>query len=374
MPNPEDVIPGELIEAVWGNQVRDQSVQPFPDATARDVSIPLPDEGLLAYLSDPGTITVYDGAQWVDLDVLLGGPFLPLAGGTVTGRLIVTDTVEVQPDPDGDGRPRIQLNAPGDGLIFHQTRQKLVLGAGTARAWLTDNWDLGDEVPADASNLFAIESGGRAAFWVADTGGAQRVLSFRPRRIGDTGTAIWEWRMDNDGLKGLTPNTAGTSILEYIRVSKSGTTPRVSYRGSASTSTAAANATWFTSNEITSGSRSIGQAALAQSDHVEPAAAVLDASTDAAVAAIRSVPVRRGRYQVGYLVDGDPRTGVDHPMILADELEALNPELVDRLPVFDDDGVAQADDLVVNQAILNAVLIATVQDLTARIESLESSP
>jgi len=377
MGSPIDVVPGEIIEAEWGNIIRDQTISRWPDATARDDGLPIPDAGKVVWLDTPGTLEVYDGAEWVGIDILYGGPFLPLAGGTVTGRVIITDTLEVAPDPDGDGRPRQQFNAAADGLVFHQTRQKLVLGQGTSRVWLTNgvSGDLGDEVPNDATNPFVVESGGRASMWIADTGGAQRVLSFRPRRIGDTGTGIYEWRMDNDGLKGLTPNTSGTSILEYLRVSKSGTTPRVSYRGSASTSTAAANATWFTSNEITSGSRSIGQAALAQGDHIAPATlAELEVATDPVVSALASVPIRRAAYAPGYLTAGDPREGVAHPMILADELEAIAPEMVDRLPVFDEDGIPGPDDLVVNGPVMTAALLAYVRSLEERIANLESGP
>lgn len=356
MPNPEDVIPGELIEAVWGNQVRDQSVQPFPDATARDVSIPLPDEGLVAYLSDPGTITVYDGAQWVDLDVLLGGPFLPLTGGTLSGSLTVGGQLTVD---EGGATTRVRWNGASGfvGVLERGTQSQFTL----------------TQAGPQAVRGFTVRDGGPDGTPVILEATASGVV-VNPIELGDGATELrWSFTRATEGLRAYANNTAGTSILEYLRINKEGTTPRVSYRGSASTSTATANATWFTSNEITSGSRSIGQGSLAQSDHVDPSPVALDAATDPAVAAVRSVPVRRGRYQAGYLVDGDPRIGVDHPMILADELEALNPELVDRLPVFDDDGVAQADDLVVNQSILTAVLVAAIQDLTDRVAALESS-
>ena len=139
----------------------------------------------------------------------------------------------------------------------------------------------------------------------------------------------------------------------------------------ASSQAAAQMATWFISDEITAGSRSIGAAALPSASTVVPSTTALDVSTDPIVAAVRSVPVVRGRYVPGYLDPADQLDGVDHPMILADDLEALAPEMVHRFPVFDEDGNPQDDDLVVNQSMMIAALVATIQDLTARVEALE---
>jgi hypothetical protein len=65
--HPDDQFPGTLATAYWANQVRDQTVQPYPDAAARDAAITAPAEGQVAVTLDSDTVWLYNGAAWVPL-------------------------------------------------------------------------------------------------------------------------------------------------------------------------------------------------------------------------------------------------------------------------------------------------------------------
>lgn len=64
MPEMDDVISGEVIEADWGNDIRDRTLQRYASATARDTANPSPDQGELAYLEDLDLVQVYVGTRW----------------------------------------------------------------------------------------------------------------------------------------------------------------------------------------------------------------------------------------------------------------------------------------------------------------------
>lgn len=59
-----DRIPGELILASYANDIRDRALMRYASAAARDLSVPLPNAGDLAYLSDVAFPTIYTGAAW----------------------------------------------------------------------------------------------------------------------------------------------------------------------------------------------------------------------------------------------------------------------------------------------------------------------
>lgn len=50
---------GEVIRAAWANEIRDQLVMRFDNATARDAAIPSPTEGMAVYLDDVNSFLVY---------------------------------------------------------------------------------------------------------------------------------------------------------------------------------------------------------------------------------------------------------------------------------------------------------------------------
>jgi len=95
MPEIPNVVSGEPVEADWGNDIRDRSVQKYADQTALDFSQPLPQLGELAWLINPGWLVVCTDvvapATWtplLDRDQS-DGRFVEVAGDTMTGNLQV---------------------------------------------------------------------------------------------------------------------------------------------------------------------------------------------------------------------------------------------------------------------------------------------
>jgi hypothetical protein len=71
----------------------------FADATARDIGIPTPVEGQVAYRLDINRIDLFDGTAWTPTA-------LPLAGGTMTGDVNMNgNKITNLPDPDGTQQP-----------------------------------------------------------------------------------------------------------------------------------------------------------------------------------------------------------------------------------------------------------------------------
>jgi hypothetical protein len=57
---------GDVIAAAnWKTYVRDQTVNVFASAAARDSAITSPTEGMICYLQDSNLICTYDGAAWL---------------------------------------------------------------------------------------------------------------------------------------------------------------------------------------------------------------------------------------------------------------------------------------------------------------------
>jgi hypothetical protein len=65
VPEIPNVVPGEPVEASWGNQVAGRTAQRYADATARDASVPIPEAGALSYLQNTDQLYLYDGTDWV---------------------------------------------------------------------------------------------------------------------------------------------------------------------------------------------------------------------------------------------------------------------------------------------------------------------
>lgn len=82
-----DVASGEVIEAAWGNQIRDRTFQRYANVTERDNLNATPTEGDLAYVESINEMQFYDGASWLSLldDT---SSYLQLAGGTMTGAVL----------------------------------------------------------------------------------------------------------------------------------------------------------------------------------------------------------------------------------------------------------------------------------------------
>lgn len=59
-----DRIPGGVILASYANDIRDRTLQRYPDPTARDASNPLPSDGELAWVESLDVIQVAVGGVW----------------------------------------------------------------------------------------------------------------------------------------------------------------------------------------------------------------------------------------------------------------------------------------------------------------------
>ena len=98
MPEIPNVVAGEPVEADWGNDIRDRSVQKYADLTALDFSQPLPQLGELAWLVDPGHLVVCTAvgpSVWtpvIDQDALTVqlDDYVQISGDTMTGTLVMT--------------------------------------------------------------------------------------------------------------------------------------------------------------------------------------------------------------------------------------------------------------------------------------------
>lgn len=91
-----DVAGGQSITSAFTNQVKERTVMRYVSAAARDASIPVPQEGSLAYLLDTNRVTVYNGSYWEDMKA--EGIYLPLSGGTLTGDLNMGGNAINSPD------------------------------------------------------------------------------------------------------------------------------------------------------------------------------------------------------------------------------------------------------------------------------------
>jgi len=75
MPN---VIPNEIIEADWGNAIRDRTLQRYGNTATRDAENAAPADGELAFLEDSGDVQVYFQNAWRNL--VPTGVILPYGG------------------------------------------------------------------------------------------------------------------------------------------------------------------------------------------------------------------------------------------------------------------------------------------------------
>ncbi len=89
-----DVVGGEIIDAGdWGNPIRDRTLQRYVSEAERDVLVPAPTAGTLAYIEALDEVQVFNvPAGWTALiDTLEAGfPWVSLAGDTMGGDLIFT--------------------------------------------------------------------------------------------------------------------------------------------------------------------------------------------------------------------------------------------------------------------------------------------
>lgn len=86
MPEIGDVVAGQDVLAAWGNAVRDRATMRYSTLAALDASEPGAADGSLRWAADTGLV-VRSGGVWEVVGSDLA--FLPLAGGTLTGSLLL---------------------------------------------------------------------------------------------------------------------------------------------------------------------------------------------------------------------------------------------------------------------------------------------
>ena len=116
-----DVAGGQVISAAYTNQVKERTAMRYASAAARDSSLPVPEEGALAFLADVNVLTLYAGAfGWLTLVDNTGTVKAP---GTIvaevqfaTGAAVPTDTQLAQIVIENPGIPggcTVQLEGVG---------------------------------------------------------------------------------------------------------------------------------------------------------------------------------------------------------------------------------------------------------------------
>ena len=77
-----DVVPGESVEAAWGNDIRDRVLSRYTDAIDRGNKNPIPASGDLSWLDDTLRVEVFDGSDWT---TILSDVYLLRSGDEVVG-------------------------------------------------------------------------------------------------------------------------------------------------------------------------------------------------------------------------------------------------------------------------------------------------
>jgi len=122
MPEIPDVTPGGTVQTAWGNDIRDRAIMRYANAAARDVSVPVPVDGDVAWLQDVDKLTMYTGAAWIQI-----GPLDELPPAVSLNNLVVTLTA-------GTGvNERIGLLSNIDTVTYRW----LVMATGTIEAGLS---------------------------------------------------------------------------------------------------------------------------------------------------------------------------------------------------------------------------------------------
>ena len=115
MPEIPNVVPGEPVEADWGNDIRDRSVQKYADQSALDVSQPFPQAGEVVWLDDPGQFRAWSGTAWVplgDLSQPLSTPQQVERSDAVMAEWTRPGEGSVQHQVQPGGPYRVEVNGP----------------------------------------------------------------------------------------------------------------------------------------------------------------------------------------------------------------------------------------------------------------------
>ena len=372
-----DVTPGADVESTWGNLIKDRTLMRYSSQANLGGSIPTPSVGDFAYVVDEAAVKVWTGAAWDALldassgDALFLTPaeadaaYLALAGGTMSGALLGAVGTTLLPgfafagDPD-TGMFRLAANTVsiatnGSEVIRFEGDQSIhYINFGSAAqpafSWQQDN-DTG--MYRDSANSLAFaQAGAEVARFTATNlslGGSTTGSPLIRHLAGAVGSPTYSFSGDSDsGLYRVSADVLGLVAGGNQQVRITATRP-IGTPGDWPTSGSAANL--LSIDEA--GIHNIFRSTSAKKYKTDIKSLVTKARPEFLDVDLRPVSFK-------HKGDGDNYLG-----FIADEVAEIDP----RLGVFNDDGGIENYDL---RGVV-AILAAQVNDLRARVKTLETS-
>jgi len=130
---------GDILQAADQNNVSNQCINRFADATARDAAISSPTEGMFCYLTGTNALQYYDGSSWTatsltaDITGIVTAATSGLAGGATSGDVTLTLnlgglTAAQNFGSDGAGVDvSFHSATSGDLMLWDASEEKLVI-------------------------------------------------------------------------------------------------------------------------------------------------------------------------------------------------------------------------------------------------------
>ena len=108
--------------------------------------------------------SIGSGVDWVDASSVIGGPYLPLAGGTMTGQITATPGIEM-----GAGNinfadnGKVRLGSSSDLQIYHDGSNSYIQDTGTGSLKTVAS---GFQLLNSTQNQFMMLADGGATSWI----------------------------------------------------------------------------------------------------------------------------------------------------------------------------------------------------------------
>jgi hypothetical protein len=171
---------GEVLAAADVNgYLMDQSVMVFSSAAARDSSVAIPSEGMLAYLTDSNSLLAYDGSNWVSANSVSGTVTASDVTGSLTNATIPSGSVVN--DFTSSASSTYALASTDQGALLRFTAAGTsVVTVSTATAFSAGQRT---DIIADGSGV-RIEAGAGVTFGGAGTAGtAYTILQYEAMSV-----------------------------------------------------------------------------------------------------------------------------------------------------------------------------------------------
>jgi len=341
MPELADRIPGEIILASYNNQQRDRLVERYVDATARSVATPLPVAGTVSYLTATGVFSIFDGATWVDFIDVRGNQQI-LSALTVTDTLFLGNRINftlANQRIDVNSEPRVRFAYEAGVVTDESVRIEIPLELGSGNA------GTGNPDAVDPRSAIIVNGGGvlAAAPRLQLIARASSSAQLEPDPWGQIALIAGDMALDAENQLRLCAPTASAGSNVLYSVATADFTGQLSSDDFHEIRWQVASGEQF--KDINS--------SIMTKQHGHHPVHLLD------------VEFKRWAYKPGYLEAGDPREGEDYFAPTAQSMEGAYPFAVD----YDADG--NPHDL--NNKILTEGLLWLVQDLSKRLEALETA-